>query len=362
MSLHATLRERLADRPTGRLRIAVRPMGGPLQATVEVVPLTPRPPTEPEQAGVMPAPVTLRPAVIPGGIGEHKYKDRRLLAGLVASLATAPEDQVLITDETGELLETEKANVFAVIDDVLLPPPADGRLLPGLTRASAVEAGEECGIRVGQKPLTRGEMASGTEVFVTSWVAGVTPVAAIDGCPPTGLRGPVATALAEALMAAAADRAPSRPASPGPVLIGTFPASYERDRPVRARGKPRAGRKSPLIVLIDNYDSFTWNLAHLLSISGARVEVARNDEVTATQVTGLAPAGVLISPGPCAPAEAGISVEAVRTCATARIPLLGICLGHQALAAASRAAGGPQIGRAPLSTPTPHGYRMPPSS
>jgi para-aminobenzoate synthetase/4-amino-4-deoxychorismate lyase len=69
MSLHATLRERLADRPTGRLRIAVRPMGGPLQATVEVVPLTSRPPSEPEQAGVRPAPVTLRPAVIPGVIG-----------------------------------------------------------------------------------------------------------------------------------------------------------------------------------------------------------------------------------------------------------------------------------------------------
>jgi len=355
MSLHATLRERLADRPTGRLRIAVRPMGGPLQATVEVVPLTPRPPTEPEQAGVMPAPVTLRPAVIPGGIGEHKYKDRRLLAGLVASLATAPDDQVLITDETGELLETEKANVFAVIDGVLLTPPADGRLLPGIMRAAALQAGHECGIRVGQKPLTLGEMASATEVFVTSSVAGVTPVAAIDGCPTTWLPGPVTTALAEALMAAAADRAPpirTGPASPGPVLIGTFPASYERDGPVRARGKPRAGRKSPLIVLIDNYYSFTWNLAHLLSISGARVEVARNDEVTATQVTGLAPAGVLISPGPCAPAEAGISVEAVRACATARIPLLGICLGHQAIAAAYGAA----VVRAPLPV---HGKAFP---
>ena len=352
MSLHATLRERLADRPTGRLRIAVRPMGGPLQATIEVVPLTPRPSTEPEQAGVMPAPVTLRPAVIPGGIGEHKYKDRRLLAGLVASLATAPDDQVLITDETGELLETEKANVFAVIDGVLLTPPADGRLLPGIMRAAALQAGHECGIRVGQKPLTLGEMASATEVFVTNSVAGVTPVAAIDGCPTTWLPGPVTTALAEALMAAAADRAPSRPASRGPVLIGTFPASYERDRPVRARGKPRAGRKSPLIVLIDNYDSFTWNLAHLLSISGARVEVVRNDEVTATQVTGLAPAGVLISPGPCAPAEAGISVEAVRTCATARIPLLGICLGHQAIAAAYGAA----VVRAPVPV---HGKAFP---
>ena len=80
--------------------------------------------------------------------------------------------------------------------------------------------------------------------------------------------------------------------------------------------------------------------------------MARNDEVTATQVTGLAPAGVLISPGPCAPAEAGISVEAVRTCATARIPLLGICLGHQAIAAAYGAA----VVRAPLPV---HGKAFP---
>ena len=99
---------------------------------------------------------------------------------------------------------------------------------------------------------------------------------------------------------------------------------------------PEAGR--PLVVLVDNYDSFTWNLAHLLVVSGARVDVVRNDEVTAAQIAELGPAGVLISPGPCAPAEAGISVETVRTCAAAGIPLLGICLGHQAIAAAFGAA------------------------
>lgn len=92
------------------------------------------------------------------------------------------------------------------------------------------------------------------------------------------------------------------------------------------------------MVLIDNYDSFTWNLAHLLSTSGARVEVVRNDEVTAADVVGAGPAGVVISPGPCAPAEAGISVDVVRSCAAAGTPLLGICLGHQAIAAAFGAA------------------------
>jgi anthranilate synthase/aminodeoxychorismate synthase-like glutamine amidotransferase len=99
---------------------------------------------------------------------------------------------------------------------------------------------------------------------------------------------------------------------------------------------PEATR--PLVVLVDNYDSFTWNLAHLLSISGARVEVVRNDEVTAGQIAELGPAGVLISPGPCAPAEAGISIDTVRACAAVGTPLLGICLGHQAIAAAFGAA------------------------
>jgi anthranilate synthase/aminodeoxychorismate synthase-like glutamine amidotransferase len=99
---------------------------------------------------------------------------------------------------------------------------------------------------------------------------------------------------------------------------------------------PKGAR--PLVILIDNYDSFTWNLAHLLSTSGAQVEVVRNDEVTAAEVAAAAPAGVVISPGPCAPAEAGISVETVRSCAGDGTPLLGICLGHQAIAAAFGAA------------------------
>lgn len=87
------------------------------------------------------------------------------------------------------------------------------------------------------------------------------------------------------------------------------------------------------VLVIDNYDSFTWNLAHLLSTAGCRVEVVRNDELTAAQVAEARPAGVVISPGPCAPAEAGISVDVVRRCA-GTIPLLGICLGHQAIAVA----------------------------
>jgi aminodeoxychorismate synthase component I len=108
-----------------------------------------------------------------------------------------------------------------------------------------------------------------------------------------------------------------------------------------ARAVPRAGPADhrprrpgrPVVLLIDNYDSFTYNLAHLLLTCGADVEVVRNDEVSAAQAVGFGAAGVLISPGPCTPAEAGISVDVVRGLA-GQTPLLGVCLGHQAIAVA----------------------------
>jgi anthranilate synthase component 2 len=87
----------------------------------------------------------------------------------------------------------------------------------------------------------------------------------------------------------------------------------------------------PTVVVIDNYDSFTYNLAHQLACAGCAVEVVRNDEVTAAQVAAFAPSGIVISPGPCTPGEAGISSDVVRACTGT--PILGVCLGHQAVAA-----------------------------
>ncbi len=88
-----------------------------------------------------------------------------------------------------------------------------------------------------------------------------------------------------------------------------------------------------MILLLDNYDSFTWNLAHRLGEQGAAVRVIRNDAISVDEVLALRPAGIVISPGPCTPAEAGISVDLVRA-APPGLPILGVCLGHQAIAAA----------------------------
>lgn len=85
------------------------------------------------------------------------------------------------------------------------------------------------------------------------------------------------------------------------------------------------------ILVIDNYDSFTWNLVHYLMELGAQVEVVRNDAISAAQAIATGAQGFLISPGPCTPTEAGISLDLVAACADAAKPLLGVCLGHQSI-------------------------------
>ena len=88
------------------------------------------------------------------------------------------------------------------------------------------------------------------------------------------------------------------------------------------------------IAIVDNYDSFTYNLVQYLSELGARVEVERNDAITATALLDSEPQGVVISPGPGEPVNAGISVEVVGLCAERGLPLLGVCLGPQSIGAA----------------------------
>jgi anthranilate synthase component II len=86
-----------------------------------------------------------------------------------------------------------------------------------------------------------------------------------------------------------------------------------------------------MILVLDNYDSFTWNLVHYLRELGAEVRVARNDELSVAEALASGAEAFLISPGPGAPEQAGISLELVAACAEARRPLLGVCLGHQAI-------------------------------
>ena len=221
----------------------MRPAGGPLRVLVEVVPLD-QPPAE----------VGLRPTVIRGGLGAHKWLDRRLLADMARSMALQPGEQLLIEDADGDVLETDRANVFAVHRRGAAHPArrrtaAAGRR-PGmpLLRAAGIE-----GLGISVTPLNRARLQAATEVFVTNAVHGVRPVRSIAGSPAAWPAGPVAAGWQRPWPG-------SRPASATPVT-----ASHAgRLRPAWQPGR-RQDRGGPVTVLIDNYDSFTYNLAHMLA-------------------------------------------------------------------------------------------------
>src|SRR6266567_3244641 len=88
-----------------------------------------------------------------------------------------------------------------------------------------------------------------------------------------------------------------------------------------------------VVFVLDNYDSFTYNLVQYLGELGAEVEVSRNDQMSVDEIEALRPERIVISPGPCTPQEAGISIDLIRHFA-GKVPLLGVCLGHQAIGAA----------------------------
>jgi para-aminobenzoate synthetase / 4-amino-4-deoxychorismate lyase len=157
------IEEGAAGLALGRLRLTVVPGQAPSVKTAAV-----------DGALVFPKEASdLAPVTVPGGIGAHKWADRRLLDRASEELAPATP---LVVDEDGSVLEGSRSNVFAVRDGAVTTPPADGRILPGVARARAIEVAQAAGIEVVERSLSIEELARADEVFMTGGVRGVEPV------------------------------------------------------------------------------------------------------------------------------------------------------------------------------------------
>ena len=238
----------------------------------------------------------LTPQIVPGGLGQHKWIDRSILGPVSGSI-----DPLLI-DTDGSVLESGRANVFVVLDDGVHTPPLDGRILPGTARARIIEQLTAAGIPVLQRRLTSDDFTRASEVFVSNTLRGVVPVTAVDGMG-TWPAGQLAAALIEGRLSA--------------------PPSAPRVWPESAR-----------VLFIDNYDSFVYNLVQYVRELGAEAEVVRNDAAAVEDLVVARERGdfthLIVSPGPGAPAEAGVSVDLIRRLGPTT-PVLGVCLGHQAI-------------------------------
>ncbi len=158
----------------GRLRLDARLEGGAIALAVKAVAIDPAIVFPPRDRGP-----ELRSQVVEDWRGGHKWADRRLLEALESDSAPAAP---LLVDGDGAVLETSRANVFAVrADGSLATPPADGRILPGVARALAIELARASSTEVAEIPLTRDDLAAAHEVFLTGSVRGVEPVRSIDG-------------------------------------------------------------------------------------------------------------------------------------------------------------------------------------
>jgi len=149
----------------GRVRLTVLPGGGASAAAVPV-----------DEALVFPArdrAVELAPVAVPGGIGPHKWADRRLLERAEADVGPAVP---LVVESDGAVLEGSRGSLFLVDGGTLVTPPADGRLLPGITRAQTIEAARGLGIEVREQRVAVDGLAGADEVFLTGAVRGVEPV------------------------------------------------------------------------------------------------------------------------------------------------------------------------------------------
>ena len=154
----------------GRLRLTVAPDAqGALAADVVTAQVDP--------LSVFPSwdrAIALRPFVVPGGLGAHKWADRE---GLAWTEATEPDGSLpLVLDNGAEVLEASRANVFAIDGDVVITPPTDGRILPGVARARAIEAARSLGIEVREQALGVDELLAAGEAFLTGSVRGIEPV------------------------------------------------------------------------------------------------------------------------------------------------------------------------------------------
>ncbi len=170
--------DRAGEVEHGKLRLSFAPPAGALRVDAEEV----------DPAAVFPGPergIGLRPATVDGGLGEHKWVDRRLLDQIAAPLSHG--ELPLLLDSDGSVLEASRASVFAIVGERLLTPPTDGRILPSIARAQALEAATAAGIEVREQRLTVDDLRA-AEVFLTGSVRGVEPVKAIDGTalPPVG--------------------------------------------------------------------------------------------------------------------------------------------------------------------------------
>lgn len=177
----------------GRARVTVAPAGEALAAQATGAPI--------ERALLFPGPradVRLAPIVVDGWRGGHKWADRRLLEAAEAACAPA---RPLLVDADGSVLETSRANVAAVLGGALVTPPADGRVLPGVTRAQVLAIARDAGVAVAERPLTLAELERADEVLLTGAVRGIEAVAGWAG-ERRWERVPVTRALAAALAGA----------------------------------------------------------------------------------------------------------------------------------------------------------------
>jgi para-aminobenzoate synthetase / 4-amino-4-deoxychorismate lyase len=172
--------------PVEVLRIAVAPdADGQLAAAVERRPATGHFATE-KRGKVTARPISLCSMQLRGGLGAHKWGDRSLLDEAQKEL---PADTLPLIFDGGAVLEASRANVFVVRDGVLLTPPLDGRILPGVTRAQVLEIARSQSVDAEEKMLIHDDLLAADEVFLTGSVRGVEPVVSLDGTPLTRTGG-----------------------------------------------------------------------------------------------------------------------------------------------------------------------------